>query len=533
MSDPADINDRLEAAAEKAEGGSEIIRRFSNDPAGTYIPTESGPLPSLAEWLVINEEALGGVPTLTARVDTIEGEVDDLQADVAVLQSVKNEHVRPSDFGAVGNGVADDTAALLSALSDGRPVYLGDDAKTYRITAEISFTAARSVVIHSDGAKIIVDSASSIRSAIRIDLAGKGLYVSGRLFLGCQNKSFSGFYATNYGAAIAKSDVLVSGLEVSNCHRTSAAFTGGDGIWIGGNLNKLRVVDCSARNIHMAAGAGVVGSQGVSGITIARDNTNELDASLITVEGCEVGPVYSDDVTYTSDQDGIRVFTAYSSAGDNTRPVWSVVRDCRFVNCHGRAVKMQTEWGSVSNLKIERNGDIYGAGYSGNPDIDFQVAGGQVNNIQCEYRSNFPSRVLNFSLTRTDTRLNHTAVEVNGVIVSQSGTGSGVDRVAAVSTDFDAVALVSFAAIAMHGSKTPLYMLSLQSQVIAGFFGATLDGVLGRASVAFVHRLGSVLTPCFVTGKAVFNQGSSVPFATAASAGDFTTSLIGANRLVT
>lgn len=72
MSDPADIDDRLEAAAIKAEGGSEIIRRFSNDPAGTMIPTESGAIPSLAQWLVLNETALGGVPTLSTKVTALE-----------------------------------------------------------------------------------------------------------------------------------------------------------------------------------------------------------------------------------------------------------------------------------------------------------------------------------------------------------------------------------------------------------------------------------------------------------------------------
>lgn len=62
MSDPADINDRLEAAAVKAEGASEIMRKFSNDPVGTFIPTESGNLPSLAEWLAQQEGALGTLP---------------------------------------------------------------------------------------------------------------------------------------------------------------------------------------------------------------------------------------------------------------------------------------------------------------------------------------------------------------------------------------------------------------------------------------------------------------------------------------
>jgi hypothetical protein len=52
------IEDRLDAAATKAENASEIMRKFSNDPAGTFIDTESGPTPSLKEWLQDKESTL-------------------------------------------------------------------------------------------------------------------------------------------------------------------------------------------------------------------------------------------------------------------------------------------------------------------------------------------------------------------------------------------------------------------------------------------------------------------------------------------
>lgn len=85
MSDPADINDRLEAAAIKAEGGAEILRKMANDPVGTYVSTESGPLPSLAEWQRINEAALGGVPALTALVEETQEDVQALEEESASL----------------------------------------------------------------------------------------------------------------------------------------------------------------------------------------------------------------------------------------------------------------------------------------------------------------------------------------------------------------------------------------------------------------------------------------------------------------
>lgn len=79
MSIPVSINDRLEAAALKAEGGSEIMRRFANDPVGSSIDTESGPLPSIKEWLAQQGDALLGLPTLSGRVDVLETLVDPVE----------------------------------------------------------------------------------------------------------------------------------------------------------------------------------------------------------------------------------------------------------------------------------------------------------------------------------------------------------------------------------------------------------------------------------------------------------------------
>lgn len=59
-----DIDDRLNAAADKAEDASEILRQVANNPVGSYIATDSGPVPSVKEWFAQNEIALGGVSGL-------------------------------------------------------------------------------------------------------------------------------------------------------------------------------------------------------------------------------------------------------------------------------------------------------------------------------------------------------------------------------------------------------------------------------------------------------------------------------------
>lgn len=46
----------LEEASETARDASNILKRFKDEPEGVYIPTLSGPLPSLKEWLKLRKD---------------------------------------------------------------------------------------------------------------------------------------------------------------------------------------------------------------------------------------------------------------------------------------------------------------------------------------------------------------------------------------------------------------------------------------------------------------------------------------------
>jgi len=64
MPDP-DIDDRVNAAIEKFDNAAGIAHDVANGPAGAYIDSESGPIPSLLEWQAIHADALGDIPTFT------------------------------------------------------------------------------------------------------------------------------------------------------------------------------------------------------------------------------------------------------------------------------------------------------------------------------------------------------------------------------------------------------------------------------------------------------------------------------------
>lgn len=141
MSDPAEINDRLEAAAIKAEGGAEIIKQFANAGAGVYIPTESGPLPSIFEWLRLNADALGGVPAIQQFLLDIQNKLDPQKGSAMLVHRARSlsahltERSSLLDFGfSSDNSPADNDLAYRRAIAASNNLWLPYSAYPYHAT---------------------------------------------------------------------------------------------------------------------------------------------------------------------------------------------------------------------------------------------------------------------------------------------------------------------------------------------------------------------------------------------------------------
>lgn len=312
-----------------------------------------------------------------------------------------------------GAGSLDDHAAINAALLSGLAVDFGSGQ--YVVKEPISVAMQSNLHIRSDGAKITLDSPQPIRTFVGFDTESASFFLSGSgLELDANNLAFRGFAITNIRDTIDESNnptISADNLSVKNVYRSSTETSGGDGIYVSGGFNSTIFKNPRVEGVKAAVGAIIYGSQGAFGLTVGRNSSGETLSC--TLENVYIKDVYSEDDGEAGDQDAIRYFSHYQRDGDSTPAKGTFNLSGTVINARGRSLKVQSQFANIANFKIIRDTDISNAvlpGQSATSDIDFQISGGNVSNLEFSYNGNYPREVVRLVTDRGDNTFLGTSV---------------------------------------------------------------------------------------------------------------------------
>lgn len=312
--------------------------------------------------------------------------------------------VTPQQFGAIGNGIADDSDAVLAAITDGRPVDWG--TATYRITEEIDEEITHRIYWVAAGARIFYDAPAPTQNVIKLKVSPHTHAIKGVLLIDANRKAFNGIWLLSASdtvdtatAPLSYPNLIADDLQVTRAYRASTAFTGGNGILVEGAWNKVGFLRPVITDCRMAVGAQVTGEQGIFGLSVMRIGSSSLITPFeITVIDPCIDGITSEDDTYQFDQDGMRLFTSYNQGVvRGTEFSWSVIGGV-IRNCRNREIKGQSNGGRVIGTKLVRTTEVGGGVTGASPSIDQQIGPVTITNLEFFFRDHAP---LSISSDRT------------------------------------------------------------------------------------------------------------------------------------
>ncbi len=293
-----------------------------------------------------------------------------------------NDWVDPKAFGAVGDGLADDTAALAAAFSvsvaQGRTIRL---AGTYRISGPLQpYAPAR-----PRGALHIW-----CASETRIEVDAKAAPFGDLLYVHTQSHC----HCTILGEKLIINGANRVGRGITV--RQNAVF--GASVRITAGLHLQRFFERDGRELRENAALAIIGDYAqveIKNVTVdSVRRTNPAGANKgIAVAGFGGSVLIADctvkDIRVPSlgsyDADGIAVFAKPGRDFYLAHGARAVVQRCTLTDCQGRSVKSQCSNTTIIDPVVHRQ---HAVSIRGSVEFDFQVGNGSVVNPQIHYRAN-------------------------------------------------------------------------------------------------------------------------------------------------
>lgn len=247
---------------------------------------------------------------------------DTTELIVSSSDMFKDNYVLPEAFGAVGDGITDDTLAFKLAEISGKNILLSSE---YVVNDTISLSEGQSLYGVSKATLLSTEEISLIRCTGRNKVSG--IKINGN------NKALVGILVTG-------PDCHISSCEIYGCYgNNSTQASGIQGI----EADRLLIEGCYIHNIDaVIAGeaTSVIGS--CQGILLSRCSDSQINNCVVRqIDGRE--------------GDGIQIY-GRNTDGSYLRCV-THINDCRIINCKYRSIKLQAEGIFVTNTIAETDID--------------------------------------------------------------------------------------------------------------------------------------------------------------------------------
>lgn len=335
-------------------------------------------------------------------------------ATTLTLQNKLRDVLSVKDFGAVGDGSTDDTTAISNAITAAMGKTLFFPAGTYVLTQtgtnQISKTLSGNLTLNGDNATIKAIPSTQVNQMLYFTQVNQyNVEVSGLIFDANQKAQSILRFDNNSGTAgSATALVTIDNCEFKNCLGVVGGVggqTGVIGVLIAGGYKRVSITNTRILNMNRNTSSNVVGSTGTVGLAISPAST--LYCESANISGCLVADILNQETTgnsYNQDTDGLSLFGGLNDAGSTYVPCSYTITNNTFVNCKGRAIKIQSDEANVSNnvfrfaIRPCASANTGISSFGGI--VNFQVQAGTISNNVWHYDP-APGNTNPFSITNT------------------------------------------------------------------------------------------------------------------------------------